>query len=117
MATGVQALRFALAGFVVGYAFIYDQGILLRGGLVTIVEDTVTLIAALTLAGAAFGGFFRARLSTWARAVALACGLGAAFGHMVSDHARLGFVLVVLAVFWLMPGPFSAREVRHAGPG
>ncbi|WP_337875045.1 TRAP transporter fused permease subunit [Elioraea sp.] len=117
MATGVQALRFALAGFVVGYAFIYDQGILLRGGLVTIVEDTVTLIAALTLAGAAFGGFLRAPLAAWARAVALACGLGAAFGHTVSDHARLGFVLVVLAVFWLVPGPFSAREARHAGSG
>jgi TRAP transporter 4TM/12TM fusion protein len=114
MAAAVQALRFALAGFVVGYAFIYDPGIMLRDGIVTIIEDTVTLLAALTLVGAAFGGFFRTRLSGPARVLALACGLGAAFGHVFSDHARLVFVLAVLLLFWLLPRLFAAREVRHA---
>jgi TRAP-type uncharacterized transport system fused permease subunit len=114
MATAVQALRFALAGFVVGYAFIYDQGIIWRGGTITVIEDTLTLVAALTLVGAAFGGFLRTRLSSAARVIALACGLAAAFGHMVSDHVRLAFVLAVLALFWCVPRLFAAREVRHA---
>ncbi|MFN6999424.1 MAG: hypothetical protein ACK4ST_05245, partial [Elioraea tepidiphila] len=98
----------------VGYAFIYDQGIIWRGGMVTVIEDTVTLIAALTLVGAAFGGFLRTRLSGPARVIALASGLFAAFGHMVSDHVRLGFVLAVLALFWFVPRLFAAREERHA---
>jgi TRAP transporter 4TM/12TM fusion protein len=114
MATAVQALRFALAGFVVGYAFIYDQGILWRGGVLTVVEETLILISALTLVGAAFGGYLRTRLSGPARVVALASGLVAAFGHMASDHVRLGFVLVVLALFWCVPRLFARREVRHA---
>jgi len=114
MATAVQALRFALAGFVVGYAFIYDQGIIWRGGTITIIGDTLTLVAALTLVGAAFGGFLRRPLSGVGRAIALASGLGAAFGHMVSDHVRLAFSVAVLALFWFAPRLFARRAHRHA---
>lgn len=112
--TGVQALRFALAGFVVGYAFVYDQGILLREGIVTIVEDTVTLMAALALVGAAFAGYLRTRLTRVARLLALVAGLGTAFGHVASDHARLVFSVVVLGVFWFAPRLFAEGEDRHA---
>ena len=97
-----------------GYAFVYDEGIMLRQGIVTIVEDTVTLLAALALIGAAFAGYLRTRLTTAARLMALAAGLGIAFGHIVSDHTRLVASLLVLALFWFVPGPFAAQEARDA---
>jgi TRAP transporter 4TM/12TM fusion protein len=108
--TGLHALRFALAGFVVGYAFIYDQGVMLRGSLFTIVEETLVLAAALALIGAGFARHLRAPLSRPAALLAVAAGALVAFGHMLSDEARLLLGVATLAVMAGFPTLFSPRR-------
>jgi TRAP transporter 4TM/12TM fusion protein len=110
LVTGLHALRFALAGFVVGYAFIYDQGVMLRGSVLTIVEETLVLAAALALIGAGFARHLRAPLSSPAALLAVAIGALVAFGHMLSDEARLGLGLGALAVMAGLPHIFSPRR-------
>jgi TRAP-type uncharacterized transport system fused permease subunit len=110
MRTGLHALRFALAGFVVGYAFIYDQGVMLRGSLLTIVEETLVLAAALVLIGAGFARHLRAPLSIPAAFLAVAVGALVAFGHALSDEARLLLGAGALAVMAAFPALFSPRR-------
>jgi TRAP transporter 4TM/12TM fusion protein len=108
--TGVHALRFALAGFVVGYGFIYDPGVMLRGGLLTILEDTLALAAALALIGAGFARHLRAPLSRPAAVLAVSIGALVAFGHMLSDEARLLIGIGALALMAGLPRLFQPRK-------
>lgn len=113
LVTGLQALRFALAGFVVGFAFIFDPGILWRGGLPTIAVETATLLLALSLIAAGFAGFLHRPLGVAARGFALTAGAAAAFGHALADPLRLG--LAALSFAALRFGSGSARARRGEG--
>jgi TRAP-type uncharacterized transport system fused permease subunit len=112
MLTGLHALRFALAGFVVGYAFIYDQGVMLRGSLFGIVEQTVVLAAALTLIGAGFARHLLRPLSRPAAALAVAAGCATAFVHALPDEARLLLGAGTLLAMTSLPGLFAPRAAR-----
>lgn len=112
MAAAVQAIRFALAGFVVGYAFIYDPGVLLIGPIGTIILESATIAVSLGLIGAAFGAHFRLALAVWARGLVLAAGMVGAFAHMLSDEIRLLSVLGASAVLFLLPRPFAPRAAH-----
>jgi TRAP transporter 4TM/12TM fusion protein len=107
--TGLHALRFALAGFVVGYAFVYDQGVMLRGGLLMIVEETLMLASALTLVGAGFARHLRAPLGLPAALLAVTVGCTVGFGHMLPDEARLLLGAGTLAVMAGLPRLFASR--------
>lgn len=107
--TGLHALRFALAGFAVGYAFVYDPGVMLRGGLGGIIEETLALACALTLIGAGFSRHLRTHLSRPAALLSIAVGCLVAFGHMLPDAARLALAAGALAVMSLLPRLFAPR--------
>jgi len=110
LATGLQALRFAVAGFAVGFAFIYDQGILWRGGPIATVSETVTLALALVLLASGFAGFLRRPLGSAGRAFALATGAGAAFGHAFPDPVRLALAALSLGALWVGGGAVWPRR-------
>jgi TRAP transporter 4TM/12TM fusion protein len=109
LAAGMQALRFALAGFVVGYGFIYDPGIMLRAPLIDTIVQSGALAASLVLIGAGMGGFFRDRLALWARGLALALGLLVAFGQAMPDWTRLATGLGAVGLFMAIPVLFAPR--------
>jgi len=96
--SSLHASRFGIAGFTVGFAFIYDPGIMLRGGLVEIVIATAIQLAALTLITAAYAGYLMRPLNPALRAVLGAAGLAAAFLHPIPDLQRLGLSVGLLAI-------------------
>jgi TRAP-type uncharacterized transport system fused permease subunit len=92
----VHASRFGIAGFTVGFAFIYDPGIMLRGSLFDIATATLIQITALTLITASYAGYLLRPMGVilrWAMGLA---GLGAAFLHLLPDTQRLLLALGVL---------------------
>lgn len=97
--TSVHATRFGIAGFTVGFAFIYDPGIMLRGTLADIIVATGVQVAALTLITASYAGFLLRPTGNLLRIVMAAVGLGAAFLHLAPDWLRLcasaGLLIVV----------------------
>jgi TRAP-type uncharacterized transport system fused permease subunit len=115
--TSVHATRYGIAGFTVGFAFIYDPGIMLRGGLDTIVVATAIQVAALTLITSAYAGFLLAPLGLPARALMGAAGLAAAFAHMLDDIARLLVGAGTLAgiAAWQWAAARAARPQREEG--
>jgi TRAP-type uncharacterized transport system fused permease subunit len=109
--TSVHATRFGIAGFTVGFAFIYDPGIMLRGSLGDILVATAVQVAALTLITSAYAGFLLAPVHPAIRAAMAAAGLVAAFAHMIGDTTRLlvgaGMLAGVAAWQWA-----AARAAR-----
>jgi len=87
--TSVHASRLGIAGFTVGFAFIYDPGIMLRGGILEIATATAIQVAALTLVTSAYAGYLLRPMGVALRVALGAAGLFAAFGHVAPDLVRL----------------------------
>jgi TRAP transporter 4TM/12TM fusion protein len=95
--TSIHATRFGIAGFTVGFAFIYDPGIMLRGSLLDIGLATAIQVVALTLIAASYAGFLLAPLGWPLRALTATAGLAAAFAHVLHDTTRFLVGASVLA--------------------
>ena len=78
-----------IAGFTVGFAFLYDPGIMLRGGLAAIVVATAIQVAALTALCAAYAGYLLRPIGPVLRVALGVAGAAAAFWHGVPDLLRL----------------------------
>ncbi len=96
-ATSLEASRFGIAGFTVGFAMLYDPGIMLRGSVAGIVVATLIQAAALTLLTSAYAGFLLRPLGWLPRLLFGAVGLFAAFIH-VDNMLRLGAALGALGL-------------------
>jgi TRAP transporter 4TM/12TM fusion protein len=112
--TSVHATRFGIAGFTVGFAFIYDPGIMLRGSLLDILMATGIQVAALTMITASYAGFLLAPTG-WVLRLALAvAGLVAAFAHVLDDVARFAIAFGVLGAVAALQWA-QGRAARPAG--
>ncbi|WP_376094233.1 TRAP transporter permease [Roseomonas sp. CCTCC AB2023176] len=107
--TSLHATRFGIAGFTVGFAFIYDPGVMLRGDLPAIIADTAVQVAALTAITAAWAAYFLAPMGPAARTLLGAAGLVAAFAHVVPSPLRLAIVVAAMGVVW-----FTGRATAPA---
>ena len=94
--TSVHATRFGIAGFTVGFAFIYDPGIMLRGSFTDIFLATGIQLVALTLITASYAGFLLASTGWPLRIAMMVAGLIAAFAHVLDDVVRFGIGVAVL---------------------
>jgi TRAP-type uncharacterized transport system fused permease subunit len=92
----LHASRFGIAGFTVGFAFIYDPGIMLRGSLFDIATATLIQVSALTLITSAYAGDLLRPMGWVLRCAMGLVGLAAAFLHLLPDTQRLLLALAVL---------------------
>ncbi len=96
MMAGLHAARFAVAGFTVGFAFIYDPAIMLRGTWFDIVTVTLIQLAALTLITSAYAGYLLRPMGWFLRSLTGIMGLATAFLHLLPDTQRLLLALAML---------------------
>ena len=96
--SSVHATRFGIAGFTVGFAFIYDPGIMMRGSLTEIVAAFMMQVAALTLLTSAYAGYLLAPLGVLLRLALGMAGLATAFAHLLPDAGRLAIGLGALTL-------------------
>ncbi|MDN3567106.1 TRAP transporter fused permease subunit [Paeniroseomonas aquatica] len=108
----MHATRLGIAGFTVGFAFLYDPGIMLRGSLVDILVATAIQVGALTALCAAYAGYLRASMGGPARLLLACGGLFAAFYHGVPDMVRLAVAVGVPAAIALTQGMRAPRPLR-----
>jgi TRAP-type uncharacterized transport system fused permease subunit len=71
MKTGWIAYGLAFTGFLIPYAFIYDNSLILQGSLYEIINSTFFLIVAIFLLTATVVGFIKRQLTIWERALPL----------------------------------------------
>ena len=100
--TSLHATRFGIAGFTVGFAFVYDPGIMMRGGLVDILLATAIQVAALVAITGAYAGYFTAPIGRVPQVLLGAAGLVAAFVPAVPGPLRLLIALAAMGLAWGM---------------
>lgn len=108
MMAGLHAARFAVAGFTVGFAFIYDPGIMLKGSLFDIVTAAAIQALALVLITSSYAGYLLRPLPLALRVLVGVIGLFAAFVHGVPDWVRLGLAGGLLVA--IMAGQAAAAR-------
>jgi TRAP transporter 4TM/12TM fusion protein len=113
--TSVHATRFGIAGFTVGFAFIYDPAIMFRGSALDIFLATAIQVGALTLITASYAGYLMAKTGALVRGAMALAGLVAAFGHMFNDTTRflLAFGVLGVVAAWQMAAARTARRTEE----
>jgi TRAP transporter 4TM/12TM fusion protein len=111
--TSLHATRFGIAGFTVGFAFVYDPGIMLRGGVADILLASAVQVAALVAITAAYAGYLTVPIGAAPRVLLGAAGLAAAFLHLLSAPVRLAVAAAVLVLVYAV-GRARARQGRVA---
>ncbi|SHJ36852.1 TRAP transporter, 4TM/12TM fusion protein [Roseomonas rosea] len=111
--TSLHATRFGIAGFTVGFAFIYDPGIMMRGSLLEILLAAGIQVAALVAITASYAGYFLAPIGPVARVLLGGAGLAAAFVPVIPAPGRLALALAAMALAWVL-GRLAAPARRVA---
>ena len=116
MKTAFQAVRLALAAYILPYMFVYSPGLVWVGAWYEILVSAVTAMIGVVALAAAVEGWLLGPAPPWQRVV-LAVGALLLVAPPIWSHAA-GFVLVALAAGtqWLTPGSAIATE-RHISDG
>jgi len=98
--TGLNALKLAIAGFIVGFSYLFSSALTLDGTGLEIAIETWRLLMALTVASASLAGYFARPLGLFARlGFAMAC-LYLLFDPGVADTASAFGLTVLVAALW-----------------
>jgi TRAP transporter 4TM/12TM fusion protein len=112
--TGFQALRLALAGFIVPYVFVYSQDLLLQDleNWVNIIWVTFTSVIGVISLSAAVEGYFRRRIQWPLRFLAAGGAISLIIPGIITD--TIGFVLIglVIAFQWIGPTPMNESKTE-----
>jgi TRAP-type uncharacterized transport system fused permease subunit len=110
MATGIEAFRLGIAGFLVPFAFVYHPELLLNGSVAEVCVMTAFAAASAIALASAVVGYAGAPLYAWERLVALAAAL-----LMVSRGPAwqiAGVLVYVALIVWTarrVPAPARAQ--------
>lgn len=102
IATGFNAFKMAVGGFIVGIGFIYEPAITLDGTLFEIVTATLALAAGIVLITIGYVGYTDGHLPIWLRLVLIVLGIGCALLHNVPELYRglFGAAVIVAVILW-----------------
>ncbi len=111
--TGWLAFRYALAGFLVPYFFVFNNALLLEGGLVAIIWSALTAVMGVVCLAASTAGYY-IRPANWVDRLLLFLGaLTLLHGSVWTD--TVGFVVLV-GVYFLQRGRVAPeKEVLPSG--
>jgi len=108
MATGVEAFRLGIAGWLVPFAFVYQPALLLNGSTLSIaLSFAATALGVLFLAGGVIG-YVAGRLSLFQRLLLLGAACFLVFPSLT--RAILGLIIGLAVFFW------SYRQHRVSHP-
>lgn len=100
LATGFQAFRMAVGGFIVGISFIYEPAITLDGTLYEIVTATLAVASGIVLITIGYVGYTDGPLPIWLRLILVLGGIGCALFQPLPDvyRAVLGFAAIAALI-------------------
>ena len=110
--TGFQALKLALAGFIVPFMFVYNPNMLMIDitnvavtarefpwpPIHTVVQVTITSIIGVVALSSAVEGYFKAELSIWQRVVLASGGLMLIIPEIITDLVGISLVALIFVL-------------------
>jgi TRAP transporter 4TM/12TM fusion protein len=114
MSIGWQAVRLAIVGFVFPFVFVFRPGLLLQGGVLDVIDASVSgAIAAFALAAAVEGWFGRGPLAWWERVLLTVVGIVVIHPSFVTTVVGGVVIAVLLGLRYRNPRPIpEAGEQR-----
>ena len=105
MLTGFEAFKLALIAFVVPYIYVYNQALLLQGGLAEIISLVLVMIIAIAALSSAVSGCFFKKLDLFERAFLAVLGFGgvvlctyrSVVGHPITLVVAASIILAFLS--------------------
>lgn len=113
MRVGLVAFRLALAGFVVGFNYLYTPALLLQTPWLESLAEFLVNAIGLAAVAACLSGYFVAPLPRAARLAGLAAAAGLVLAEAYPVWPRIGAELCLLGLLWLV-GRASARAPAAA---
>ena len=110
MMTGLAAFRLGLAGFLVGYSYLFSPALLMQGPVLEIVGQLLLYLVGLTLVAAGLSGHLRADLGRGPRMLMVAGGLLLILANGVPVWLRVAAELALLVALWVAQRPAAAAS-------
>jgi TRAP-type uncharacterized transport system fused permease subunit len=108
----LQAVKFAAAGFIVPYFFVYNPALLFSGSWIEIGRAILTGTIGVIALAAGLEGYFIRVARPWERAIFVVAALCLIDPGLITDLIGLGLLLVGLALQKLRPAVMIAQPVR-----
>ncbi len=111
MTTAVEACKLGFAGFIAPFAFCYNNGLLLQGGLVNILSVCFTALIGTVVISMGFQGWMLWRLNLIERILLVGGGTLMFKPGTISDLIGLGIIIVLIVINmkkWKKPGKATA---------
>jgi TRAP transporter 4TM/12TM fusion protein len=105
--TGLQALRLAIAGFVVGYSYLYTPALRMEGPVLEILGQLMINFSGLTLLAAGLTGYLKGPIAWPFRPILVIVGPALALLELYPVWPRVGLACALIGILALAPGPFS----------
>jgi len=109
MRTGLAAARMAIAGFVVGFSYLYTPALLMQGPAIDIVAELLVNILGLTLFAAAASGYFAGPMALGWRVPLALFGLAVVLAETLPVWPRIGAELLMMGTLYALRGSMGGR--------
>jgi TRAP-type uncharacterized transport system fused permease subunit len=116
--TGIQALRLSIAGFVVGYSYLYTPALMMEGPFLEVIGQILVNLGGLTILAAGLAGYLNGPIAWPLRPVLAAAGLAITLLEIYPVWPRVLIAGAVLATLHYLPGLFALGQkplVKAAG--
>ena len=108
--TGFQASRLAIAGYVVGFSYLFVPELLMQGTALSILINISCILLGLSIFAIALTGFFVNKLSLVARLIFAPLGILLALYAEVTPEIRIGVSLSALALLYIINTKFTVAH-------
>ncbi len=100
MSTGFMSFRLGLAGFIVPFLFLYSPSIVLEGGVLRIILDSLTALLGVSAMAGGLVGWYGMPLAPWLRLVFLAAAVALIVPSPLAGLAGAAPLAAVAATAW-----------------
>jgi len=108
--TGFQASRLAIAGYIVGFSYLFVPELLMQGTPMSIFINISCIILGLTIFAIALTGFFVNKMRLSMRLILVPLGIFLALYVDVSPEIRVGISLCALAFLYIVNTKFAMKN-------
>ena len=109
--TGVQAFRLSIAGFIIGFSYLYTPALMMEGPALEIIGQLLVNLTGLTVLAAGLTGYLQGRIALPLRPLFVVLGVAIPLLENYPVWPRVLLAVAVLAVLYYLPNLFAFRRV------
>ena len=100
--TGFQASRLAIAGYIVGFSYLFVPGLLMQGSFIDIILNVLPILLGLSLFSIGITGYFQSHIILPLRLIIAPLGIFIALYVNISDEMRIIYALVTFILLYYL---------------